>query len=437
MAVLNIRDSGAAGDGQTNDAAAIQRAIDTCCKMGGGRVVVPAGGTFLAGSFQLKSNVDLHLEAGAHLRSSSQKEDFALNKEFGRRMWIWAEEAENIALTGLGTIDGNCLAFATEKLPHIYRALNWRPAMTFFVGCTNLRVSNLTLRDAAFWALHFAGCEDIVVHGVTIKNNLAFPNCDGIDPDHCRNVRISDCHIEAGDDCIVLKTTRPFARFGPTENVTVTGCTLVSRSAALKIGTESAQDIRNVVFDSCIITGSHRGLAIQLRDEGNVEHVIASNLVIETCHFEPSWWGAAEPIYITACHRHNDSPLGQIRHVNVHHISCQSENGIHISGSKDSIISNLRLQDIDLRFCQSTQWPGRYQDYRPSAGDGIVERDPPAIYCRDTSHTSLQNIRADWSTPQRPCLLRTIEMVNNTETRLSNISGLQVESSNDQTPLNP
>lgn len=418
-----ITDYGALGDGSTNDAQAIQKAINACTEAGGGRVVIPAGRTFMAGSFEIKSNVELHLEAGSRLRSTAQREDFALNEEFQRPMWIWATNAQNIALTGLGVIDGNCLAFATETLPHIYKAVGWRPAMTFFVGCRNIRVTHLTLRDAAFWALHFAGCEDIVVHGVTIKNEMQFPNCDGIDPDHCRNVRISDCHIEAGDDCIVLKTTRPFARFGPTENVTVTGCTLRSQSAAIKLGTESVGDFRNIVFDACVITGSHRGLAIQLRDEGNVDNVIFSNMIVETQHFQPDWWGAAEPIYITAFPRKDGVKVGRIRNVRFSNVLCRSENGAVIAGTPGSEIENITLDNVRLEIARWTDWQGDYIDRRPCAGEGVTHRPIPAVLCQHARRVTLRHCEVAWADNLPNYLSHALEAQNCPNLKLDDFTG--------------
>lgn len=401
MAVCKITDYGAKGDGVTGDTAAIRKAIEACAGAGGGMVVVPAGGTFLTGSFDMESNVELHVERGARLIGSTRQEDyphhvFDSGPEANKRVWIRAIEADNIAITGGGVIDGGAPAFATGELPYIYRTVDWRPAMTCFIGCRNIRVRDITLKDSANWALHFSGCEDVVVHGVTIRNNLKFPNCDGIDPDHCRNVRISDCHIEAGDDCIVLKNTRPFARYGPTENVTVTGCTLVSTSAAIKIGSESMDDFRNIVFDSCVISASHRGLGIQLRDEGNVENVIFSNMTVETRHFEGSWWGAAEPIYVTAFHRGAGSRLGKVRNILFSNILCRGENGLYLSGCEDSLLDEIVLDRVRVEVDRWSRWDGGFYDRRPCDIEGIVRGRTAGIYCANAGRIAVRDCSVAW-----------------------------------------
>ena len=229
--MYNIFDYGASGDGQTNDASAIQQAIDACAGAGGGLVLVPAGHTYLCGQINLRSHVNLHIEGGARLAASLEREHYADG------VWLRAERAENIAITGLGCIDGQGKAFMRRDDRYIYwldRAHDFRPRLIKLIGCTNVTLRDITILDAPEWAIHPVGCQDVLIHGIRILNSLKVPNCDGIDPDNCRNVRISDCHIEAGDDCIVLKSGPDY---GPCENITVTGCTLVSTSCALKIGT--------------------------------------------------------------------------------------------------------------------------------------------------------------------------------------------------------
>lgn len=440
MSIYDVCDFGAVCDGQTNDAAAIQKTIDHCNKMGGGTVLFPSGKICLAGTFELRSNVELHIERGAILRSATNEEDFPhhvfpFGKEAEKRVWIRAQDADNIALTGAGTIDGQCLAFATRELPYIYETLDWRPAMTCFKNCNNIRIRNLTLKDSANWCLHFVGCEDIVVHGVTIRNNLKFPNSDGIDPDHCRNVRISDCYIETGDDCIVLKNSEAFQEYGPTENITVTGCTLVSTSAAIKIGTDTVDDFRNIVFNSCTISRSHRGISIQLRDQGTVENVLFSNMTIETRHFDSIWWGAAEPIYITAFHRKKESRLGKIRNVRFHNILCRSENGIYICGSSDSRIENVVLDNIELHIDRWTKWEGGFYDCRPCEIEKFDRRRIAGIMSRHATGITIRNCDLRWGQNITHYFGHAIESCDTEELNIKEFNGQAAHSDTDQAIL--
>lgn len=381
--VYSILEYGAVADGSTDCAAAIQAAIDACTAGGGGRVLVPAGGIYRCGSFALKSNVDLHVEAGARLLSSASEADFpqrvfGSGEESDKRLWIGGRNAHNVTISGRGEIDGNSTAFSLEEGPYGHtRTLRWRPAMTCFEACHNFTVRDVTFRNAANWALHFTGCDGVLVDGIRILNDLKFPNCDGIDPDHCRNVRIANCHIEAGDDCIVLKNTRPFAHYGPTENVVVTNCTLVSTSSAIKVGTESVDTFRNLIFTNCVITRSNRGLSLQLRDEGSIENVLFSDMIVETRRFDEMWWGAGEPIYVTAVPRNAHTQVGSIRHVRFRNILCRGENGVFLYASSLGRIENVSFDQVRVELTKTSRWPADRCDLRPCPPEELPEGSEP------------------------------------------------------------
>lgn len=354
---------GAVLDGVINDRAALQQCIDDAHAAGGGTVVIPAGRQLLCGSFEMKSHVTLLLEPGSRLVASTERSDYR------EGVWIEAFSAEEIAFTGTGTIDGRGRAFMAEEKPPIFRPKPWRPKVMVLEGCRRVRITDLTVRDSPNWTLHFAGCDDVVVRGVTILNNPMIPNCDGIDPDHSRNVRISDCHIEAGDDCIVIKNRPEYLRYGPSENIVVTNCTLVSTSAALKLGTETRDDIRHVVFSNCVIRGSHRGVAVVLRDEGSIEHLLVHHLTIETKLFHPAWWGAAEPIHVSARPRTPGAKVGQLRGLRFSHILARGEGGVLIAGSDACIPEDIVLEDITVELTPAAGFARRRIDLRPPERD--------------------------------------------------------------------
>ncbi len=416
--VYNVLEYGAKADGVTNDARAVQAAIDKCNAAGGGTVLVPAGHTVMCGSFELRSHVNLHVEGGAVLLGATEERDYPLfafttGAEAGKRLWIGGAHAENVSITGTGIIDGNALAFVTEKTNEGYKTLRWRPAMTCFEDIKSMRIRDVTLRNSANWALHFSGCEDIVVEGITILNDLRFPNCDGIDPDHCRNVRISNCHIEAGDDCIVLKNTEPFAEYGVCENITVSNCTLVSTSSAVKIGSESVDDFRNIVVKGCVITGSNRGLCIQLRDAGNVENVLFSDCIVQTRLFGGMWWGAGEPIYVTAYPRHSGGKSGFIRNVRFSNIMAEGENGVYVMGATPEHIRDIVFDRVSLKIRRVTgHAAGRYDPrpcppgFGPAGAVPLGESTPwgQAVSCRNAgyyienaSNVALHDCRLEWA----------------------------------------
>ena len=290
MKEYNVLHYGAAGDGKTNDAFAIQHAIDDCAKNGGGRVVLQSGHVFYSDSIQIKKNVDLHIQKGASIKATSNIDGYirpnklindpktALigNPVTGKPsfVFIYGYEADHCTISGEGTIDANGHAFVQRKDRYYVTGDFYpRPTVMYVEKSNHITFKDFTVVDAPFWTLHPAGCDDVLIDRIRILNDLDVANSDGIDPDHCTNVRILGCHVTCADDCICLKTSKGNSEYGPTENVVIDGCTLISTSAAVKIGTEGVGDFRNIIVSNCTISKSNRGLSIQIRDGGNVENV--------------------------------------------------------------------------------------------------------------------------------------------------------------------
>ena len=402
--LYNVLDFGASGDGTTNDGAAIQSAVDACYADGGGRVYLPGGKTYVSGSVILKSHVELYLEAGAVLRGSADLRDYASlsnakidtsvrvptyeNCEYAGeplQFFIYAKDECDISITGPGTIDGmEEIYYGTVTPWHIDGSFYPRIPLLFFENVKHLTIQNVTLQRSAFWTTHLVGCQDVLIDGVRILNNLRLANCDGIDPDHCKNVRIANCHIESADDCIVFKNTEKADIYGACENITVTNCTLISTSAAIKFGTESENIFRNIIVSNCNISRSNRGISLQLRDKGRIENVIFCNLNIGTRMFSKQhWWGAAEPIAITAVKRKEKSTVGTIRNVRFQNINCDSENGILIYGDESRNISDIVFENVSLKIGRKTDWPKEGHDLRPWPGETVAAGNLAGYYCRN------------------------------------------------------
>jgi polygalacturonase len=297
-----ITDHKGIGDGRTDNTAFFQEAIDACSAAGGGSVIVPSG-DFRCGSIELKSDVTLYLEKGALLRAVARLDAYPplekwphkgpvkkdpdtgeLFREDGNvHAFLFAKGAERISIQGEGTIDGGGasddfgpefgLGDADDRL---------QLSLIHFSQCRRVKLQGVTLRNSRFWTTHLDRCVDCFIHGITIWNPLfsepnRMPNSDGIDPDGCRNVIISDCRIHSNDDCICVKST-----FGETaENITVTNCILETDCYALKLGTESSGDIRNVNFHNCQVRSPSAGLYVSLRDGGTF-----SGLIVSDCQFD-------------------------------------------------------------------------------------------------------------------------------------------------------
>jgi len=408
MPVHDIRDHGAVGDGTTNDAAAIQAAIDASHAAGGGTVLVPAGATYMTGSIELRSYVELHVERGAVLAGSPDPAAYTARLEVGALSagvvdpdndaalaLITARDATDIAITGAGRIDGAGRHFVLEDLGTIYRCPNQRPFTVFLIGCRRVHVRDVLFTDAALWCLRLTGCEDVVVHAVTIDSDLRYPNADGIDIDRSRRVRISDCEISCGDDAISLKTCQEFADLGPTQNVVITNCTLRSTSSAVVVGVDATSDIRDVVVSGCVVRASHRGLAVNLGQEGNFENILFTDCIVETRHFDRPWWGHGEPIYVKVGAWHDR--VGRLRNVRFRNILARGENGAWIGADAPGLIEGLLLDGVRLELDRWSGWPGGEYDRRPTSdGPEIYAHPTSGIHVDTASDVTLRNCEVVW-----------------------------------------
>ena len=419
MITYNITDFGAVGDGKTDDAPAIQKAIDNCSENGGGTVLIPPGKNFLAGPFNLKSHVDFHVSASATVLANPDELVYiqsAFKENYGEgSIWIGGKDAQNVTISGQGTIDGNGPAFMgpEEKAAFVlkdFEVFDRRPHLFTPINFRNLIIKDVTFKDSAYWCLHLVGCNDVTIHGIKLLNNLKIRNSDGIDPDHSRNVRISDCYIESGDDCICLKTRREYEEYGPTENITVTNCILKSTSCSVKLGSENMDAIRNVVISNCIIRNSNRAIGIQNRDEGVVENVIFDNILIEGRLFDNVWWGKAEPIYVTAYKRQpgnvrdanwrfakgqTTGKVGKVQNILFSNITANSENGVFIGGESGKI-EKIKLRNVQLTIDKKTPFEGGVYDLRPSDTVGLLKTNIAGIYLENAKNIVLQDCEVNW-----------------------------------------
>ena len=419
----NILDFGALGDGLHNDTAAIQAAIDACHAAGGGRVLFPGGRVYRSGALVLRSDLELHLEMGAVLKGSDNLADYRLfgggsdapqkravpsyvNCEYAgapTHYFLYAKNCRNLAITGMGILDGNEEIFYGEVTKwHIEGIFYPRAPMLFAENVEQLTLENITFRRSAFWTVHLVGCRDVLISGIRILNNLRMANCDGIDPDHCQNVRIQGCHIECADDCIVFKNTAAAMQYGPCENITVTNCTLTSTSAAIKFGSESEALFRNIIIENCVISHSNRAISLQLRDQGSIEHVLFHNIVIGTRLFKDMFWGSAEPIAITVLRRKEDTKVGAVRNIRFSNILCESENGILIYGERPGLIEDIHFDGVSVYLRKATDYEKGRHDLRPTIGPLSTESELVHIHAHNAEKVTFRDCK--W-TSELPALL--------------------------------
>ena len=359
---IDIRDAGAVGDGKTINTTAIQTAIDRCAETGGGRVVVPPG-RFLSGTIVMKSGVELHIDQGAVLLGSTDHDDYprqptpkyrSHKDRGGFYALIYAEGAENIAVTGSGTIDGQG---KDQKPRHGSGDLDGRPRVILFISCRGIRVEGLHLRNSGIWMQHYLNCENVIVRGLDVWNH-SNRNNDAIDIDGCRRVCVSDCNFDTDDDGITLKSTGP----APSEDVVITNCTISSHCNAIKAGTETTGGFRRISISNCVISpsasdtkpifgtpkGGISGISLELVDGGTLEGITITNITMTAVQV---------PLFIRLGNRARTHikgapkpPVGVMRNIALSNIVAYGTGSIgsSITGIPGHYIENITLDNIQL-----------------------------------------------------------------------------------------
>jgi polygalacturonase len=288
---LNVLDCGAVRDGSSPTTAAIQKAIDQCGEAGGGTVLVPAG-NYVTGTLWMRSHVNLHLDSGATLLGDQDIASFPLwaSEWEGSRVkpmhaaMIAGEDLDGVAITGRGTLDGR-----GQKWWDLFRSkelANVRPNLIRLIDCRNVLVEGITMTRSPFWTLNPTACDNLTISKITIRNPHDSPNTDGINPDSCSNVRISDCHIDVGDDCVTIKSGSEEdgrANLRPCENIAITNCTMLHGHGGVVIGSEMSGGVRKVAISNCVFSGTDRGIRLKSRrGRGNsIEDLRVDNIIMD------------------------------------------------------------------------------------------------------------------------------------------------------------
>lgn len=428
---FNIKNYGATGDGHTLDTKGFDNAIAACVKAGGGTVFVPPG-RFFTGTVRLFSNINLQLSPGAVILASGNTNDYLLQADFGftgsgaggkKLGIIFADNAENVSVTGSGVIDGNAAAYmymdsvqvsSDEDRKYSRQGKNYmapvngdneapvmwkgsyadRPGtQVVFHNCKKVTVRDIIIRNANDWTFDINACDNVKVLGITIDNDPRVPNSDGIDMYDSNNVIVADCDVRVGDDGMAVISTN---------NLTVTNCSFSSRSCGIRIGYNgfNDNDSGNLLFDNIRIYGSNRGIGIFQRRKGNISNILFSNMIIDTRLYPGQWWGHGEPIHISALPGIGSKEVGILSNIRFTNIIATGEEGIILYGSKESTLKDISFQNVQLTLVKGkfTDINGGNFDLRATNDSklAIFKHDVPAIFATHIDGLTLKDVDIRW-----------------------------------------
>ena len=378
---------------------AIQRAIDKCSAKGGGKVIVPAGVHFLTGAITLKSGVNLVVEEGARLEFAFEPALYPIVPTsweglecYNLQPCIYAYEAQDIAITGLGTIDGGgtretwwawcgnpkfgwheglvsqrlggrerLLRNGEDGVPMTDEKGRWqeervftekdgmRPQLVNFNRCKRVLVEDVTLLRSPFWVLHPLMSSDITVRRVHFINDG--PNGDGCDPESCNRVLIEDCYFSTGDDCIAIKSGRNRdgrLRNMPSQNIIVRRCEMKNGHGGVVIGSEISGGCKNVFAHDCVMDSPNLDRVLRIKTNscrgGVVENINVRDIRVGQCREAVVKINLDYEAREVCCRDF----LPTVRNVNVERVSCQqSRYGVMIIGLEEETC----VYDINISNC--------------------------------------------------------------------------------------
>ena len=459
--VYNIKDFGAIDDSTLLSTKAIQSAIDKCSEGGGGKVIVPPG-NYLTNALFLKSNICFEVFPGATLffDDNISSSSIVEGRWEGIERKVYASlftghNLKNVTITGRGTINGQGKAWwdASKINKSLRKKYNIqgrephnpsdsplkapRPRMINLYNCTNVLISDLTILNSPSWTIHPVYCENITIEGISIIQPYESPNTDGINPESCKNVRIFNCFVDCGDDCITIKSgyNEDGRRVGiPCENIVISNCTFAHGRSAIGIGSEMSGGIKNVTISNCVFNGTLRGLRIKTgRGRGGiVENYRADNIVmtnVETAISIDMYYGnkgednmeaitEKTPFFknihlsnITAINVENAAQIIGLPEAPILDFSITNSNFTSESGFEIKYVRNIALRDVKVNCIKGNALDIKYgKDITiDNFGTGAPLKNEAVVNLQNNDDVYLLNCKA---TPDTDIFLKSTDTQN-------------------------
>lgn len=380
----NVLKYGAKNDSSKLVTDAVKKAIDAAAQAGGGTVYFPAG-KYLTGPIHLKSNITIFIEAGAELHFSDNFDHY-LPMVKSRYEGVdvtsfsplfYAYKAENITIKGRGLINGHGKKWwdfvegykegqPRSKWQYMFDDLNktillpddpkqmkrgfLRPPFIQPMYCKNVLIEGITIINSPFWTVNPEFCENVTITGVTI-NNPHSPNTDGINPESCKYVHISNCHISVGDDCITIKSGKDKpgrAMAMPAENYTITNCTMLSGHGGVVIGSEMSGDVKKITISNCVFDGTDRGIRIKTArgrggvvEEIRVDNIIMKNIKEQAIVLDMQY-AKTQPELVS-------ERTPRLRNIHLSNITASGvKQACYINGLEEMPVENISFNDMNM-----------------------------------------------------------------------------------------
>ena len=398
---IDIRDYGASPEASAaHNQKSIQKAIDRCAKKGGGKVIIPSGLKFITGAIELKSGVNLHIEENAILEFAFQPDLYPIVETswegldcYNLSPCIYALRADDIAITGKGTIDGGgtretwwpwcgatkygwkegIISQKIEARPRLLRngedgvpmtdekgkpetlrtfttKDGLRPQLIGLNQCHRILIEGVTLLRSPFWVIHPLKSTDVIVRRVHITNDG--PNGDGCDPESCDRVLIEDCYFNTGDDCIAIKSGRNTDgrhRNMPSQNIIIRRCEMKNGHGGVVVGSEISGGLRNVFAHDCKMDSPNLDRVLRIKTNscrgGIIENIFMRNIEVGQCR--------EAVLRINLDYEHNEiccrGYYPTVRNVLMENVTCKkSKYGVQIIGLDE----DTYVHDITVRNCR-------------------------------------------------------------------------------------